>query len=265
MKNNRKPLIAGNWKMNTNVNEGLNLIDDIQKQTSSINTSSSSPIIDVVFCPPFITLKKVHEILDSNLFSIGAQNMHWEEKGAYTGEISPLMLKNLVDYVIIGHSERRQLFGETDEIVRKKLEAALQHDIKPILCVGESQEIRSRSEEQQFISSQLDAALANLKNSNGTQLIIAYEPIWAIGTGNAASAEQAQEICVFIRNHLAQILSPVTADTTRILYGGSTTAANIKEFLAQPDIDGALVGGASLKALEFTSILWQTHEMAKKL
>lgn len=212
--------------------------------------------VEKVLCPPFISLALVKELLQDSSIKLGAQNMHFEEKGAYTGEISPLMLKELCDFVILGHSERREHFKETDEMVNEKVRAALKAGLNPILCIGERLEEMEGGKTEGVVIRQVRGALGGIDSPQG--LVIAYEPIWAIGTGRAASGGGANVTIGIIRNTMAQLYGEGVAQRIRILYGGSVTAANIAEFMAQPEIDGALVGGASLKAEEFLSIVEQS-------
>ncbi len=261
MEKARKPLLAANWKMNTTVSEGLNLILNILSELEIIKREEKE-LIDILICPPFITLKKACEVLDHQIL-IGAQNTFWEEQGAYTGEISPLMLKDLVKYVIIGHSERRQYFNEFDEIINKKIKAVLPYNLIPILCVGESLEIREAGNENEFIKNQIKLALEGIEEQSLSELVIAYEPIWAIGTGKAALPSDAQEINQLIRQQLKQLFSENFAERTRILYGGSANAENIASFINEVDVDGALVGGASLKVNEFLKMIYNIIEFIK--
>ena len=249
----RKPLIAGNWKMNTKLEEAENLVRAMLAELDSIGS------VEKVLCPPFISLAAIKELTKGTSIEVGAQNMYFEDKGAYTGEISPLMLIDLCDFVILGHSERRQYFAETDELINKKVKKALESGLKPILCVGESLEDNEAGRAEQKITSQVNASLAGI--SPTSQLVIAYEPIWAIGTGKAATSKQANATINLIRSILANIWNQETAKAVRILYGGSVTGSNIAEFIAESDIDGALVGGASLKADEFISIVRQTASL----
>ena len=249
----RKPLIAGNWKMNTKLEEAENLVRAMLAELDSIGS------VEKVLCPPFISLAAIKELTKGTSIEVGAQNMYFEDKGAYTGEISPLMLIDLCDFVILGHSERRQYFAETDELINKKVKKALESGLKPILCVGESLEDNEAGRTEQKITSQVNAGLAGI--SPTSQLVIAYEPIWAIGTGKAATSKQANATINLIRSILANIWNQETAKAVRILYGGSVTGSNIAEFIAESDIDGALVGGASLKADEFISIVRQTASL----
>ncbi|MFC1956318.1 triose-phosphate isomerase [Chloroflexota bacterium] len=245
----RVSLIAGNWKMNTTVSEAIGLVESMQTELDKVEN------IDKVICPPFISLVKVKELIRGSSVKLGAQNMFYEEKGAYTGEISPLMLADLCEYVIIGHSERRQYFYETGEIVNKKVKAALAVGLKPILCIGENLEENESGKTGVVVMEQLESSLAGIDNSNS--LVIAYEPIWAIGTGRAATGGQANETISLIRINVSKLYGKKTAQDIRILYGGSVTADNTAEYLQQSDIDGALVGGASLKPTEFLSIVKQ--------
>ena len=249
----RKPLIAGNWKMNTKLEEAENLVRAMLTELDSIGS------VEKVLCPPFISLAAIKELTKGTSIEVGAQNMYFEDKGAYTGEISPLMLIDLCDFVILGHSERRQYFAETDELINKKVKKALESGLKPILCVGESLEDNEAGRAEQKITSQVNASLAGI--SPTSQLVIAYEPIWAIGTGKAATSKQANATINLIRSILANIWNQETAKAVRILYGGSVTGSNIAEFIFESDIDGALVGGASLKADEFISIVRQTASL----
>lgn len=252
----RKPMMAGNWKMNKTINEAVALARAIREQVSGITN------VDCVVCPPFIDIPMVSaELMGSNV-AVGAQNMHWAESGAYTGEISAAMLKNLATYVIIGHSERRQYFAETDESVNKKVHAAVAAGLTPIICVGESLEQNERGETQEFVSGQVKAALAGFNAAQMTDIVIAYEPIWAIGTGRAATAEQANDICGgVVRAAVREFLGEEAAATIRILYGGSANDKNIGELMAQPDIDGALIGGASLKVESYVSMVKTTSKL----
>ena len=240
--NMRTPIIAGNWKMNNTAETAVNFVREIRNGLQNIKG------IDRVVCPPFVALAAVHEALRATDIGIGAQNMHFEEKGAYTGEIAPDMLTPFCQYVILGHSERRAYFGETDEGVNKKAKVALAHGLTPIICVGESLAQNEAGETHPFVSGQVKAALAGLSAEQAAKCIIAYEPIWAIGTGKSASAAQAGSIIgLSVRGAIAENFSEVTAQAVRIQYGGSVNEDNIAEYMAHPDIDGALVGGASLK------------------
>jgi len=249
----RKPLIAGNWKMNTNLSEAAGLVQAMLPELDRIGG------VEKVLCPPFISLAAVGELIKGTSVELGAQNMFSEDKGAYTGEVSPIMLIDLCEFVILGHSERRQYFAETDEIVNKKVKKALEFGLNPILCVGERLEDNEAGRTEKIIKGQVQAALAGLNPTS--QLVIAYEPIWAIGTGRAANGKQANATISLVRNTVASLLGSKTAQAIRILYGGSVTGDNISEFIVEPEIDGALVGGTSLKANEFVSIVSQTASL----
>lgn len=251
----RIPMIAGNWKMNTTVTEAVALVKEMRPELDRIDN------VDKVICPPFVSLAAVKELLKGSSINLGAQNLYFEEKGAYTGEISPLMLAELCQFVIIGHSERRQYFNETVEMVGKKVKAALKVGLKPILCVGETLKENEAGKTEEVLTGQLSSPSARSYYSGG--LTLAYEPIWAIGTGRAASGEQANQTIGFIRQHISRQCGQEIAQAVRILYGGSVTAANIAEFIKQPEIDGALVGGASLKASDFLGIVRQTSEIKR--
>ena len=246
----RIPFIAGNWKMNTTAAEAEKLVRDMMDKLDRIEE------VEKVLCLPFISLVTARELLKGSSIKLGAQNMHFETKGAYTGEISPLMLRELCEFVILGHSERRRYFGETDEIVNRKIKAALENKLKPILCIGEKLEENEAGRTEEVVSRQLNQGLNNVKPTRN--IVIAYEPLWAIGTGKAASGDQATATIKFIRNILAELWNKDIAQDLRILYGGSVTNHNIAEFISQSEIDGALVGGSSLKAEEFLSIVNQT-------
>ncbi|MFA5308681.1 MAG: triose-phosphate isomerase [Dehalococcoidales bacterium] len=249
----RTPLIAGNWKMNTTLEEAVNLIKTMQPNLNRIQG------IEKVLCPPFISLMAARGLTRNTTVKLGAQDVFYEDKGAYTGEVSPLMLADLCEYVIIGHSERRQYFGETNEIVNKKLKAATKAGLKPILCVGETLEENEAGQTREVLGKQLIDCSDRLYFMSG--MVIAYEPIWAIGTGKSASADGANKTISFIRQFVSRLHGSGIANTVRILYGGSVTAANIADLMRKSDIDGALVGGASLKADEFTSIVKQATEI----
>ena len=239
----RTPIIAGNWKMNKTAVEAVAFVREIRNGLNQIEG------VDKVVCPPFVALPGVYDALQATKIGIGAQNMHFAESGAYTGECAPNMLTPFCSYVIIGHSERREYFNETDEGVNKKAKAALAHGLTPIICVGETLAQNEAGETQAFVSGQVRAALAGLTAEQVAGLIIAYEPIWAIGTGKSASAAQAGSIIgLSVRGPIADMFAEETAQKVRIQYGGSVNENNIAEYMAQPDIDGALVGGASLKA-----------------
>jgi triosephosphate isomerase len=243
----RTPYIAANWKMNKTIAEASEFIDALLPRIAATQH-------DVVVCPPFTALQEVVERRRGTAVRVAAQNMHFDEGGAFTGEISAPMLVELdVEAVVLGHSERRQFFGETDEALAKKVPAALAAELEPILCVGESEEARDGGQTEEVLERQLQADLAEVSDEDIAKVVIAYEPIWAIGTGKVATAEQAQEACAFIRDVLRA--RGAAADDVRILYGGSVKPGNAAELLALPDVDGALVGGAALDAQDFAAIV----------
>jgi triosephosphate isomerase len=246
----RKKLIAGNWKMNkTSADAGVLL----QEIVSAVGKQSD---VDVVICPPFTSLETAAKTLDGTTVKLGAQNLHPEKSGAYTGEISAEMLRSLfVNYVIIGHSERRTYFGDTDAFVNQKVLAALKNQLKPILCVGETLGERESGQTLKVVQTQLEAGLEGVTKELAANVVIAYEPVWAIGTGKVASTEQAQEVHAFIRSLLVNLLGDALAQKTRILYGGSMKPSNAPELLAQKDIDGGLIGGASLESRSFVELV----------
>ena len=247
---NRTPIIAGNWKMNNDLAESLALIDALRGALAQVAG------VEVVLCPSFVALAHAAERLKGARIALGAQDMHWLDKGAYTGAVSPLMLKGLVRYVIVGHSERRQYFGETDETVNKKVRAALNHGLIPIVCVGENLQQYDADQTAAVVGRQIGEGLRGLTSGDAEKIVIAYEPVWAIGTGRAASGAGANRVIgVSIRGALANLFGEAAAQTIRVQYGGSVTPTNIAEFMQQPEIDGALVGGASLKADDFTQIV----------
>jgi triosephosphate isomerase len=243
----RRPIVAGNWKMNTTIGEGLALVDGLLEQ---IGAESA---VDRVVCPPFVSLYPISKRLADTEIGVGAQNLYFEEKGAFTGEVSASMLAGLVRYVVIGHSERRHLFGENDELVAKKIRAAQAADLLPILCVGETLAERHWGATESVLRRQVHTALNGLSGIDG--LVVAYEPVWAIGTGRAATSEDANEGCRIIRVELDALFGADVAEATRIQYGGSVNEKNAVELLGQPHIDGALVGGASLVADSFAAIV----------
>ena len=249
----RNPFVAGNWKMNTTATEAEKLVIEMLDKLDRIEG------VERVLCPPFVSLVAINMMLQGSSLKLGAQNMYFETKGAYTGEISSPMLRELCEFVILGHSERRWYFGETDEIVNKKVKAALANKLQPILCVGERLAENEAGKTEEVINRQVTAALNGIEPVSN--LVIAYEPVWAIGTGKAASGKQAAATIQFIRDVLAKLWNKSIAQDLRILYGGSVTSANISEFISHTEIDGALVGGASLKAEEFVSIVAQTAEI----
>lgn len=245
----RTPIIAGNWKMHKTVEEALELVNGLKGRVKDAKCQ-------VVVCPSFVCLPAVVDAVKGTNIEVGAQNMHFEEQGAFTGEVSPLMLKSLgVKYVIIGHSERRQYFAETDETVNKKIHTVFMHGLLPILCVGETLEEREAGKTYEKVGTQVKKDLDGLTKEQAAETVIAYEPIWAIGTGKTATSEDANEVIKFIRKTAAEMFGSDTADKIRIQYGGSVKPSTIKEQMAQSDIDGALVGGASLKAEDFAAIV----------
>ena len=248
----RTPIIAGNWKLNKTVSEAVALTTTLKALVAE------SVGVEIIVAPPFTALSEVSStIADSNI-RLAAQDVYWEDSGAFTGEISPRMLKDVgCDYVIIGHSERRQYFGETNENVNRKVKAALASDLKPILCVGEQLEEREAGNTEQIIESHITGGIAALSEADLLSSVIAYEPVWAIGTGKTATPAQAQEVHNFIRGLLAKAYSEATASQVCIQYGGSVKPENAAELMAQPDVDGALVGGASLDAESFAQIVKQ--------
>jgi len=246
----RKPIVAGNWKMNKNVADAVTLVKSLMLDLAELRG------VDIVVCPPFTALKAVADVVSGTRIDLGAQNMHWEKSGAYTGEISAEMLREIYcHYVILGHSERRQYFGETDEIVNKKTKAALAASLKPIVCVGETLAQREAGAMAHVIETQVRGSLAGLSKTDLQNSIIAYEPVWAIGTGKTASPAQAQEVHALIRKLLAAISDDMVANSIRIQYGGSVKASNAKELFGQPDIDGGLIGGAALESRSFIDIV----------
>ena len=245
----RKPIIAGNWKMNNTNKEAIELIEAIKENSLNDN-------VDAVVCVPFTALHDVKNAIKGTNIKLGAQNMHWEIKGAYTGEISPVMLKDVgVEYCIIGHSERRQYFNETDETVNKKLKSALEHGILPIVCVGETLDEREENREKEVVKNQITKGFAGVSSDYIKNIVIAYEPIWAIGTGKTASSDDANSMCGFIRETIGGLYGLEERNVIRIQYGGSVKPDNIKELMNKSDIDGALVGGASLKSSDFVGLL----------
>ena len=252
----RVPIIAGNWKMNKNVAEAVELVRALRESTAAVEK------VEMVVCPPFVSLTAVKEALAGSKIGLGAQNVYWEEKGAFTGEISPLMLQGLVTYVIIGHSERRQYFGESDTTVNKRVRAALAHGLLPILCVGETLAQREAGETAAVVSTQVTNGLAGLSAAEVKSIVVAYEPVWAIGTGRASTGEDANTVVAQnIRVPLSTMFGDEVAQGVRVQYGGSVTAANAAEFMGMPEIDGALVGGASLKVADFSGIITATAQV----
>jgi len=250
----RKPLMAGNWKMNKTIGEAVVLAQDI----SNNHDERWADKVDVVVCPPFPDLKPVKTVFEFDRLSVGvgAQNVYWEESGAYTGEVSVPMLKEIgCEWCIIGHSERRGLFGETNEGVNKKAKALIAAGINPIICVGESLAVRDEGTTLEFVCAQVRAAFAGIDAAQAAKAVVAYEPIWAIGTGRTATPEQAQEVCAAIRATLAELYGDATAQEMRVLYGGSMNPGNVDLLIAEQDIDGGLIGGAALKADSFVQLV----------
>ena len=244
----RKPIIAGNWKMHKTIAEALEFVSDIKDRVNNEK-------VEAVICAPFTLLKDLKEATKGTSIKVGAQNMHFEEKGAFTGEISPLMLKELdMDYVVIGHSERRQYFNETNETVNKKVLKALEVGIDPILCVGETLEEREAGNTKDICKVQVEKALENVSKEDIAKVVIAYEPIWAIGTGKTATSEDANDVIAYIREVIANLYGELASDV-RIQYGGSVKPSNVTEIMSQSDIDGALVGGASLQANDYVELV----------
>lgn len=245
----RKPIIAGNWKMNNTIRESKTLVTELLPLIKDAKC-------DVVLCVPFTDIKSVVGLTKGSLIKVGAQNVHFAENGAYTGEISAAMLKELkVSYCIIGHSERRQYFGETDETVNKKIAACLKYKIKPIVCIGETLQQREDGQTNEVLKSQITAGFKGYKSKDFDKIVIAYEPVWAIGTGKTATAEDANSTIKYIREVLKKYFGASVADKTRIQYGGSMNAKNASELMAMPEIDGGLIGGASLKAQDFSKVV----------
>ncbi len=246
----RKPIIAGNWKMHKTVAESLELVNALKPLVAGVTN------VEIVVAPTFTALAFVSQVVGGSNIALAAQNMYWEDSGAFTGEISPLMLKDVgCEYVILGHSERRQYFGETNETVNHKVKAAHVHGLKPIVCVGERLEQREAGIAHDVIRDHIVHGLAGLTAAEMLESVIAYEPVWAIGTGKTATPDQAQDVHAFIRGLLTEIFSADVADQVRIQYGGSVKPENVSELMAQPDVDGGLVGGASLRADLFAQIV----------
>lgn len=245
----RTPLVAGNWKMNKTVGEALRLVDEMLPGLQAVQG------VEKLLCPPAMAIMPVAAMLEGKGIALGAQNLHWEKDGAYTGEVSAGMVAEFCQYVIIGHSERRALFGDSDLNVHRKVAAALAAGLKPVLCIGETLEQNEAGRAAEVLSAQLRAALEGVQINSAEALVVAYEPVWAIGTGKAASPEPINTLLRnVVRPTLAGLLGQELADGVRVLYGGSVNAANAKEYFSQPEIDGALVGGASLKTADFTAI-----------
>lgn len=254
----RVPILAGNWKMNKTVDEAIDLVRELRRMVMDVEGA------EVVVCPSFVALTAVADALKGTKIKVGAQNMHWEDKGAFTGEVSPLMLKGVCEYVIIGHSERRQFFGERDELVNRKVRAALAHGLTPIMAVGENLQQNEAGQTDQVVQSQVRRGLEGIFAQDARRIVIAYEPVWAIGTGKAATASGANSVVALsIRGPLAEMYGEDVAQSIRVQYGGSVTPANIAEFMTMPDLDGGLVGGAALKANDFAEIVKTTASVKR--
>jgi len=252
----RKPMIAGNWKMYKDINEAIELANEIKRSVFDVNN------VDIVICPPFTNLSEIGEMLNETKVGLGAQNCYWEDEGAYTGEVSISMLKSVgCKYVIIGHSERRGLFGETDKSVNAKIKAAIDKGIIPIMCVGETLEEREAGKTLEIVKTQVTDGLEGLSEKDLDPLVIAYEPVWAIGTGKTATPLQAQEVHAVIRGLLKELFSETFSSTRRILYGGSVKPDNIEKLMSEEDIDGGLIGGASLKYDSFADMIKTTSRL----
>ncbi|HEY7342130.1 MAG TPA: triose-phosphate isomerase [Ktedonobacterales bacterium] len=253
---NRMPIVAGNWKMNLGPTEARDFAASILSDLVTVRG------VEIVLCPPAISLPAVHAVLSGTNIRLGAQNMYYMANGAFTGEISPSMLEGLADYVILGHSERRTHFGETDDLVNRKAVAAFEHNIRPIVCVGEHLEDRDAGRTERVITSQVYGSLKGLPANRLDELVVAYEPVWAIGTGRAATPKDAADVAALIRALLVEMYGAVEASVIRVQYGGSVTTANAATFASIPDIDGSLVGGASLRP-DFAEIARQTLRAKK--
>jgi len=246
----RIPILAGNWKMNKTAAEAVALVQAMQADLLAI------PAVEKVLCPPFLAIPDVSRLVAGTDLHVGAQDLFWEASGAFTGEVSPTMVREFCDYVIIGHSERREYFGETDETVNRKIKAALGVGLKPIVCVGETRALREAGKTESWVRGQVQGALVGLSAEQVAGLVIAYEPIWAIGTGLAATPADAEEVCGgVVRATLRALYDDAVADKVRIQYGGSVSPANAYEIMRQPNVDGGLVGGASLKAADFVQVV----------
>ena len=256
----RKTIIAGNWKMYKTITEAIELANGLKRELFNLNDQD----IDIVICPPFTVLSEVYEVIADSNIQLGAQDVHWEAEGVFTGEVSCLMLKDIgCKFVIIGHSERRQYFGETNESVNKKIKAALKHELNPIVCVGETLSERERGQTFKVLDEHIQNGLVDINEQDILKIIVAYEPVWAIGTGKTATAQQAQEAQKYIRDLLKKMYNKDIANNIRIQYGGSVKPQNIIELLSQPDVDGALVGGASLEIVSFSEIVTKAAGVKK--
>ena len=249
----RKPIMAGNWKMNKTAAEGVELVQAMRADLLAV------PAVEKVFCPSFLAVPDVSRLVKGTDLHVGAQNLYWEPSGAFTGEVAPNMVREFCDYVIIGHSERREYFGETDKTVNYKIVAALAAGLTPIVCVGETLQLREAGQTQDWVRSQVEAALTGLTGEQVAGMVIAYEPIWAIGTGLAATPADAEDVCGgVVRATVRALYGDAVAEAVRVQYGGSVNAGNAFEIMSQPNVDGGLVGGASLKAAEFCQIVRDT-------
>ena len=252
----RKPIIAGNWKMYKDINEAIELTAAIKRGAFEVEN------VETVICPPYTNLSEVGEMLVESNVGVGAQNCHWEKEGAYTGEISVSMIKSVgCSYVIIGHSERRKYFGETDQTVNKKVASAIDGGLIPIMCVGETLDEREAGKTMEVVKQQVLGGLEGFEEGYLEKLILAYEPVWAIGTGKTATPDQAEEVHGVIRSLLSERFSPAFAESRRILYGGSVNPGNVKELMSEKDIDGGLIGGASLKSDSFVEMIKTTSQL----
>ena len=256
----RKTIIAGNWKMYKTVTQAIDLANELKRQLYNLD----SEVIDIVICPPFTALSEILEVIADSNIQLGAQDAYWENEGAFTGEVSPVMLKDVgAKFVIIGHSERRQYFGETNETINKKIKAALLCNLTPIVCVGETLSEREKGKTFKVLDDHIQNGLHKIAEQDIVKIVIAYEPVWAIGTGKTATPHQAQEAQKYIRDLLTKMYNKDIAGSIRIQYGGSVKPENITELMRQPDIDGALVGGASLSVESFTTIVKCASEVKK--
>ncbi|MFA5320549.1 MAG: triose-phosphate isomerase [Candidatus Omnitrophota bacterium] len=256
----RKTIIAGNWKMYKKIGEAIELANCLKRNLFDLDEGA----VEVVICPPFTALSETAEVVFESNISVGAQDTYWQDEGAFTGEVSPLMLKDAgCKFVIIGHSERRQYFHETDATVNNKLKALLKHGLTPIVCVGETLEQREKELTFKVLDEQVKNGLAGLSQEEALKIVVAYEPVWAIGTGKTATPAQAQEVHKYIRGILNKLFAEAVSSEIRIQYGGSVKPDNIAELMLQPDVDGALVGGASLKVESFVEIIKKAAEVKK--
>jgi triosephosphate isomerase len=256
----RKTIIAGNWKMYKTIVEAIELANGLKRELFSLDDQA----IDIVLCPAYTALTEVSEVIAESNIQLGAQDCYWEDEGAFTGEVSPEMLKDAgVKYVVIGHSERRQYFGETNILVNKKINAVLKHGLTPIVCVGETLAEREKGLTFKVLDDHIQNGLKNISAEDALKIVMAYEPVWAIGTGKTATSQQAEEAHKYIRNLLIKLYNKDVASSARIQYGGSVKPENISEIMQQPDVDGALVGGASLKIESFSEIVKKASEVKK--